>query len=133
MMKASWNNGITTRSCITFLLSVGLLFLSWGASAQRIELKGQVMDTSGKVLPGVNVIEKGTSNGTATDSNGRFTISIPDTESTLIFHFMEFKSAEQKINPQKGYSYELKVTLVEDKLKYRKDKSSAVLSKQAFQ
>lgn len=133
MMKASWNNGITTRSCITFLLSAGLLFLSWGASAQRIELKGQVLDTSGKVLPGVNVIEKGTSNGTATDSNGRFTISIPDTESTLIFHFMEFKSAEQKINPQKGYSYELKVTLVEDKLKYRKDKSSAVLSKQAFQ
>ena len=48
------------------------------ASAQNIEVKGRVTDTSGEPLIAVTVYESGnTSNGTVTDMDGNYTISVP--------------------------------------------------------
>lgn len=53
------------------------LFLSVGAYAQNITVKGHVKDAMGEVI-GANVIEKGNpSNGTITDLDGNFTLSVP--------------------------------------------------------
>lgn len=43
---------------------------------QGITVSGKVIDTSGDPLPGVNVIEKGTNNGTTTDADGRYTLNV---------------------------------------------------------
>ncbi|MEQ8243754.1 carboxypeptidase-like regulatory domain-containing protein [Fulvivirga sp.] len=60
-----------------------------------LNLFGQTRTITGKVigdgesLPGVNVIEKGTTNGTVTDINGDFTLEIPDNKTvTLLFSFI---------------------------------------------
>lgn len=62
------------RTILTLVLG---LFLSVGVYAQNITVKGHVKDAMGEVI-GANVIEKGNpSNGTITDVNGNFTLSVP--------------------------------------------------------
>ena len=53
------------------------LFLSLGAYAQQITVKGHVKDASGEPIIGANVVVKGTSTGTITDIDGRFVIDAP--------------------------------------------------------
>lgn len=56
-------------------------------------IKGKITDTSGTPLPGVSIIEKGTTNGTITDSNGNYSIDAPS-NATLIFSFVGMKKQE---------------------------------------
>ena len=59
-----------------FLLA-GMVLLSLGASAQsKMAVTGQVVDTNGEEIIGASVIEVGTSNGTITDFNGNFKLSV---------------------------------------------------------
>lgn len=53
------------------------LFLSLGAYAQQITVKGHVKDASGEPIIGANVVVKGTSTGTITDVDGNFQIQAP--------------------------------------------------------
>ena len=46
------------------------------AYAQTTQVSGVVYDNTGATLPGANVIIKGTTNGTITDMNGRFSLSV---------------------------------------------------------
>jgi len=48
-------------------------------------VKGTVKDSNGQPLPGVSVLEKGTKNGTATNGNGEFTITVNAKGSVLVF------------------------------------------------
>ena len=59
--------------------------------APAIPVTGSVTDESGSPLPGVNVIEKGTTNGTSTDVNGNFTLQITDENSVLVFHKLQYQ------------------------------------------
>lgn len=54
---------------------------------------GSVRDDTGQVLPGVNVVVKGTTNGTLTDINGKFSISVPN-NATLVFSFVGMSPKE---------------------------------------
>ncbi|RZJ88481.1 MAG: hypothetical protein EOO60_11025, partial [Hymenobacter sp.] len=56
-------------------------------------VSGQIVDEKGVGLPGVNVIVKGTTTGTQTDANGRYTIQAPD-GATLVFSFVGYASQE---------------------------------------
>ena len=64
------------------------------------EVRGKVTDESNLPLPGVNVVLKGTTTGTTTDSEGTYTLSIADDESdgTLVFSFIGFATIEQPIS-----------------------------------
>ena len=58
-------------------LLVGL-FLCVGAYAQTVTVKGHVVDATGLEVIGANVVEKGNpSNGTITDFEGNFTLTVP--------------------------------------------------------
>ena len=59
---------------VLFTLVVGL-FLSIGAFAQQITVKGVVKDTTGEPVTGANVVVKGTLNGVITDFEGNFQLS----------------------------------------------------------
>ncbi len=61
---------------------------------QQKSVTGKVSDASGGPLPGVSVVVKGTTNGTITDGNGRFSVSNIPEMATLQFSFVGMKSQE---------------------------------------
>ena len=65
----------------------------------RIQVKGEVTDVAGEFLPGVNVFEKGTTNGAVTNIDGVYAIDAAPT-ATLVFSFVGFKTLEIPVNGQ---------------------------------
>ncbi|WP_136467047.1 SusC/RagA family TonB-linked outer membrane protein [Flagellimonas onchidii] len=62
-------------------------------------VSGTVTDNAGSPLPGVNVVEKGTSNGTSTDFDGNYTISVSN-GAVLVFSSLGFTSREMAVDGQ---------------------------------
>jgi TonB-linked SusC/RagA family outer membrane protein len=79
-------------------LSVMLLFCCQVAWAQQT-ITGKVVDNAQQALPGVNVIIKGTTRGTATGANGEYSISAANGE-VLVFTYLGFASKEVPIGNQ---------------------------------
>ncbi|MEJ8803820.1 TonB family protein [Pontibacter sp. H249] len=75
------------------------------------QVQGQVLSSDGQPLPGVAVTIKGTNSGVATDSNGNFTISLPQDNTTLAFSFIGFEREEKSIDAS---TQNLTVNLKED-------------------
>ena len=83
------------RTILTLVLG---LFLSVGVYAQNITVKGHVKDAMGEVI-GANVVEKGNSaNGTITDLDGNFTLTVPQ-GATLVVSFIGYQSQEVAAAP----------------------------------
>ncbi len=78
------------KALLTLLVG---LFLSIGAFAQQIAVKGHVKDTTGEPVIGANVLVKGTTNGTITDFDGNFMLNVPK-DAILSVSFVGYKSAE---------------------------------------
>ncbi|MDE3741794.1 SusC/RagA family TonB-linked outer membrane protein [Maribacter polysaccharolyticus] len=89
------------------LLFVALLFIQ-GAMAQTIS--GTVTDNYGTPVPSVNVIEKGTTNGSTTDFDGNYSITVSSTSGTLIFSSLGFVAQEIPV----GGKSSINVVLQED-------------------
>ncbi|WP_229213813.1 TonB-dependent receptor [Dyadobacter psychrotolerans] len=60
-------------------------------------ISGKVVDDKGEALPGVSIVVKGTQQGTSTDIDGKYQLSIPDGSSTLIFSFVGYISTEKTV------------------------------------
>ena len=79
---------------IVCLLVLGIQFVS----AQNKTLKGTVISSEdNQPLPGVNVIVKGTTQGTITDFDGNFTLNVSNDAETLVFSFMGMQTQEVPI------------------------------------
>lgn len=63
-------------------------------------VKGRVLDENGTAMPGVNVIIKNTTNGTTTDQNGDYSISVGSGDQTLVFSFIGYNTREVALNGQ---------------------------------
>ncbi len=74
-----------------------LLAFSLPALAQKITVHGLVDDTTGEPLIGATVMEKGTSNGTATDFDGNFTLNV-DPKGTLVVSYIGYDTQEVPVN-----------------------------------
>ncbi|MGC1242353.1 MAG: SusC/RagA family TonB-linked outer membrane protein, partial [Chryseosolibacter sp.] len=61
---------------------------------QGRQVTGVVTDDSGAPVPGVNVIEKGTTNGTATDIDGKYSLMVSGENATLVFSFIGYTTQE---------------------------------------
>ncbi|APG66114.1 TonB-dependent receptor [Tenacibaculum todarodis] len=85
-----------------------LLLLSSSLIAQTI--KGKVVGSDGETLPYINVIEKGTTNGTTTDDNGEFAINLKQLPTTIVVSSIGFETVEQSVTSSKY----LTITLAED-------------------
>ena len=85
-----------TNCCfaVVFLLC---LFMSNQASAQNVTLEGTVNDAAGMSLPGVNVQEKGTKNGTSTDFDGKYKLKLSNPKAVVTFSFIGFKTKEVSV------------------------------------
>lgn len=79
-------------------LAVTLLCLGLTLNAQR-SIQGTVTDESNETLIGVNILIKGTTTGTVTDLDGKYTLSVPDGYNTLVFSYTGFGSKEVELGP----------------------------------
>jgi hypothetical protein len=78
--------------CI-FLCSLQVVF------AQSWTITGSVSDADdGSTMPGVSVVIKGTSIGTVTDIEGKFSLYIPQDATTMVFAFVEMEPLEAPID-----------------------------------
>jgi TonB-linked SusC/RagA family outer membrane protein len=75
--------------CVLILLEIFILI-----PVLSQEITGTVTDEKNAPLQGLNVIEKGTSNGTITDHNGRYTIVTDDPEAILQFSFIGYQTVD---------------------------------------
>jgi TonB-dependent starch-binding outer membrane protein SusC len=73
--------------------------LAFHADAQSRTVQGTVTDSDGITMPGVSILEKGTTNGTTTDTDGKYTISI-GSDATLIFSFIGMAPQEIVVGTQ---------------------------------
>ncbi len=73
-------------------------------------ITGQVTSADDQsAMPGVNVIVKGTTVGTATDANGNYTIDVPDDNSVLVFSFIGYETTEIAVGAQSVMNVSLKI------------------------
>jgi TonB-linked SusC/RagA family outer membrane protein len=81
-----------------FLLLCFSFVFVLSAWAQERVITGRVSSSEdGSALPGVNVIVKGTTTGSVTDADGKYSLSVPNSGGSLVFSFIGLKTAEVAI------------------------------------
>lgn len=70
------------------------------------KVKGKIVDSQNGALPGVNVVVKGTSTGTSTDFDGKFTLNVP-ASGQITISFIGFQSKAVSFTVQKGETKDL--------------------------
>jgi TonB-linked SusC/RagA family outer membrane protein len=66
-------------------------------------ITGTIVDDTNTPLPGVSIIEKGTSNGTVTDVDGKFKLNVASSESVLIFSFIGMQTIEMQVGERRVF------------------------------
>ena len=66
---------------------------------QNKKVTGKIVDANGEPLIGVSVLEKGTTNGTITDFDGNYTLTVPE-NATLQFSYIGYKATEMPVSGQ---------------------------------
>lgn len=106
-------NSLFEDSNITYTVVDNQIILSAASVKEARQtanpVKGTVKDQSGIELPGVSIVVKGTINGTVTDSEGNYSINVPE-NGILVFSYVGFFSQEIKVGNQRT----LDITLKED-------------------
>ncbi len=74
-----------------------VMALALPALAQKINVHGTVVDETGEALIGATVMEKGTQNGTATDIDGKFELSVAPT-ATLVVSYVGYNPMDVAVN-----------------------------------
>lgn len=82
-------------------------FISLSAFAQKQTITGRIIDINNEAIIGASILEKGTTNGTITDFDGKFSLEV-SSKSTLIISYIGYKTQEIKASPN------MEVTLSED-------------------
>ncbi len=82
-----------------FLLLAACIAFEIGVFAQQT-VTGTVSDEEGVAMPGVSIMEKGTTKGTVTNLNGNYTIEASSQNATLVFSFLGYLSEEVQVGGQ---------------------------------
>jgi TonB-dependent starch-binding outer membrane protein SusC len=96
-----------------FTLLIAITFLSFQLFATNlaIEITGKINDEAGVGIPGVTVLEKGTKNGTVTNVEGKFTLKVANTNSTLVFSSVGFSNQEVKVGTTTNFNISMKANI----------------------
>lgn len=100
------DSGLTSGEAASAANADGVLT----SSSMEMAVSGRVMDPQSQPIPGVNIIEKGTTNGTTTDADGRFSLNVNDANSVLVVSFIGYVTLEVAVNGRSS----IDVTLTED-------------------
>ncbi|WP_240743263.1 SusC/RagA family TonB-linked outer membrane protein [Ilyomonas limi] len=78
------------------------------ALAQSVTVRGKVTNEKSEAVPNISVLVKGTRNGVTTDDNGNFVITVPNSNSTLVFSSIGYQSQEVPVGNQSTINVVLK-------------------------
>ncbi|HTJ51425.1 MAG TPA: TonB-dependent receptor [Cyclobacteriaceae bacterium] len=88
MMKKLYNNWLRLFAVVM------VMAIATATYAQKLTVSGTVLDETGQPVPGVSILEKGTTNGTTSDTGGKYTLSLSSGSSVLVFSFIGYKTQE---------------------------------------
>lgn len=71
------------------------------ANQQTITISGAITDEYGDGMPGVNIVVKGTSTGTVSDMNGKYSLSVPNGNAVLTYSFLGYATVERTVGNQR--------------------------------
>jgi iron complex outermembrane receptor protein len=83
------------------LLFVALFFITATVLGQT-KITGTIVDETNQPLPGASVLVKGTSNGTSTDFNGKFTLQAKSNKGAVVVSFIGYKAKEVVFSSSKN-------------------------------
>ncbi len=110
-MKQFFTKVKNPRWRVTCLLFLGLLTGGSLYAQQGTTVNGTILDAeTQEPLPGVNVVEKGTSNGSVSDFDGNYSINLTTDNAVLVFSSIGFASQEINVDGQSS----INVVLEED-------------------
>ena len=97
------------------LLALSLALLPLALAAQNRTVRGVVTDDEGPLI-GASVMIKGTNSGTATDLDGRYTLSVPSSSTTLVFSCIGYQTEERVVGKSTDIDIRLRIddNLLED-------------------
>ena len=72
-----------------------------------VEVSGKITDENGEALPGANILEKGTTNGTTSDVDGNFALSVMGENSVLVFSFIGYTTQEVPVGNKTSFNIQL--------------------------
>lgn len=116
LLQFSYNKIIVLGLLIALLLNIPLPvkaevnFSELLTLQQQVVVTGKITDATSAPLPGVNILIKGTSSGTVSDSNGDYSIEVSDPNAVLVFSFIGHVTQEIALAGQTR----IDVKLVED-------------------
>ena len=98
------------RLRIRFRQGVGILIafvlLASTAWGQELPVTGQVRE-NGNPLPGVSILEKGTSKGTTSDGQGKFSMTVASPSAVLVFSFIGYKTQEVSVSNRTAFDVDM--------------------------
>lgn len=112
------NHNPTKKMRHVVLLSIWLLFQAVSSAQlfaqvnnsvnqqRKITITGTVTSSDGETLPGVSVLEKGSTNGTIVSGQGKYTITVPE-NATLVFSMLGFTSQEVQVKTSREVNIQL--------------------------
>ena len=121
-------NEITKNNNLTYKIT-GKHIIITKLSSENQDLKkitGRIKDNSGEPIVGVNVVEKGTTNGAITDINGNFSIEVV-TGAVLQISYIGYNTQDIKITDKTSYNIVLKEDVEADIYEYRLRKGDIIL------
>lgn len=98
------------RNSMLFVFSICFFLISSVNIFAQVQVSGVVQDAKGESLIGVNVLIKDTRQGTITDVDGKFILSVPSTNEVLEFSYVGFKPLNVSLNGRTS----LNITMHED-------------------
>ena len=81
-------------------------------AADQQAVSGTVKDDTGSGIPGVSILEKGTTNGTVTDVNGNFTLNVQGANPVLVFSYIGMVSQEVAVSGQSKINVTMKADYI---------------------
>ncbi|WP_424492420.1 SusC/RagA family TonB-linked outer membrane protein [Salinimicrobium sp. GXAS 041] len=95
----------------SFLLSAAFFLLgtvsSFAYQQDPVLIEGNVTNTAGIPLPGVNILEKGTTNGVMTDFDGEYSIEVSSGNAVLVFSYLGMNTIEREVDGETVINVEL--------------------------
>lgn len=105
--EAEGNQIILTKETLTLLVkSLGNSF----ESQERI-ITGTITNEDNEPLPGVNILLKGTSQGTTSDFNGKYMLQVPDEDAVLVFSFIGYETQEMAVRSRTSINITMEVDM----------------------
>jgi TonB-dependent starch-binding outer membrane protein SusC len=106
--EADGNQIILTKEALG-LIKESLRYQDGGIATASL-VNGTITGEENEPLPGVNIIVKGTSMGTTSDANGRYSIEVPGENAVLVFSFIGYQTQEVTV----GSQTEINITMMAD-------------------